>query len=310
MVTVSVIIPTYNYGRYVGQAIDSVLAQTLPVHEIIVVDDGSTDETESVLACYSDRVRVIRQRNCGVAAARNTGVASSSGELVAFLDADDTWLPLKIERQVARLLAEPELGMVHCGMREVDQAGKTVLDYSEGLDGWLANELLLFERRAIVGSGSTALVRRAAFDAVGGFDEEKDLHPSEDWDFCYRLARRYKIGFVPELLVSYRNHGVNGHLNVKRMERAMMIGFKKAFGDPDPALQNQRRKCYGNLHTNLAGSYFRAGNYREFGRHTLRSFWLSPGNIIYFLKFPLRSWQRLGTKPKRHAVDNASVQAR
>lgn len=310
MLTVSVIIPTYNYSRYVGHAIDSVLAQTLPVHEIIVVDDGSTDDTESVLAPYRDKVRVIHQQNRGVAAARNAGVANSSGELVAFLDADDMWLPTKIERQVARLLAEPEIAMVHCGMREVDPAGKTVSTYTQGQDGWIADELLLLERGAVVGPGSTALVRRSAFDAIDGFDEEKDLHPSEDWEFSYRLARRYKIGFIPELLVNYRNHGVNGHLNIKRMERGMLIAFEKAFADPDPVLQNLRRRCYGNLHTILAGSYFRAGNYFAFARHMLKSSWRRPGNIFYFLQFPLRSVQRFATRAESQRDENVSAKAR
>ena len=150
-------------------------------------------------------------------------------------------------------------------------------------------------------------MRRAAFDAVGGFDEQKELHPSEDWEFSYRLARLYKIGFVPELLVNYRFHGVNGHLNIKRMERAMLIGFRKAFSDADPIVQNQRKRCYGNLHMMLAGSYFRTGNYFEFGRHTLKSVWLRPGNIIHFLKFPLRSWQRFVTNAESQKSENISA---
>src|SRR5579863_4931679 len=101
--TVSVVIPTYNYARFLGQAIDSVLAQTCPVKEIIVVDDGSTDDTFNVLARYGPAVRALKQKNCGPAAARNRGVGIAGGDLIAFLDADDFWMPDKLAKQVRRL---------------------------------------------------------------------------------------------------------------------------------------------------------------------------------------------------------------
>src|SRR5437773_3781756 len=114
-VTVSVVIPTYNYARYLPEAIDSALAQTHAPLEVIVVDDGSTDDTPRVLAVYGDRIRVIRQANRGPGAARNTGIAAARGEYVGFLDADDVWLPRKLELQMARFEADQGLGLVHCG---------------------------------------------------------------------------------------------------------------------------------------------------------------------------------------------------
>ncbi|HEX3110532.1 MAG TPA: glycosyltransferase family A protein, partial [Thermoanaerobaculia bacterium] len=114
MKSVSVVIPSYNYARYLGEAIDSALGQTLPPLEVIVVDDGSTDDTPAVLAAYGDRIRVLRQKNAGVAVARNSGIAAARGECVAFLDADDVWLPRKLELQIP--LFTDSVGLVHCGV--------------------------------------------------------------------------------------------------------------------------------------------------------------------------------------------------
>src|SRR5690242_14754403 len=112
---VSVVIPAYNYGRFVGEAVDSVLAQSYPHVETIVVDDGSQDDTRERLAHYGNRIRYIYQQNQGLPAARNTGIRHSSGELIAFLDADDTWHPRKLEIQVRCLTDRPDLGLLATG---------------------------------------------------------------------------------------------------------------------------------------------------------------------------------------------------
>lgn len=291
MQEVSVIIPTYNYGRFIAQTIDSALGQTLPPREVIVVDDGSTDSTPEILARYGERIRVIRKQNGGVAAARNTGAEAAAGDLLAFLDADDIWLPQKLERQVQRFEEEPTLGLVHCGMQWIDAEGNpTGEGLVNGMEGWVAEEMLRFRRTTIIAPGGTTLVPRRIFQELGGFDPR--LPPSEDWDFSYRVASRYKVGFVPEALLLYRLHGVNGHLNVSRMERAMLLAYEKAFSGADSRLRRLRRRCYGNLHMVLAGSFFRAGQYRDFARHLLKSLWLTPDNGAHALGFPLRWWRR------------------
>src|SRR5687768_199170 len=109
---VSVIIPTYNSGSLVVQAVEGVLAQTRQAEEVIVVDDGSTDDTAERLQQFGERIRVVRQANGGVATARNAGLRASSGDLVAFLDADDAWHPQKLERQIALLQQHPEFGLL------------------------------------------------------------------------------------------------------------------------------------------------------------------------------------------------------
>ena len=170
MPLVSVVIPNYNYGRYLGEAIESVLAQSYPRRELIVVDDGSTDESETVLRRYGQRLRWVRQPHHGVATARNRGVQESRGTLLAFLDSDDVWFPTKLERQVARWLAEPSIGFVHCGAQVIDVNGRSVESLRDGVAGWVCKDLLLFRQPAVVTGGSGVLVPRSKFELVGGFD--------------------------------------------------------------------------------------------------------------------------------------------
>ena len=283
---VSVVIPTYNYGRFIGEAIRSVLAQTLPPSEIIVVDDGSTDQTATVVEAFGDVVRYIRQDNAGVCAARNRGVNESMSELIAFLDADDTWEPTNLEKQVARFEIDDEVGLVHCGMREFDTAtGETIRFYLDGAEECVAESLLLWEGPTIVGPGAITISRKA-FDRVGGFDTRMKV--GEDWDFCYRVARLFKIGFVAEPLVNYRKHAAAAHHNVEEMERGMLLFYDKAFGTNDPAILELRSRAYGNFHRVMAGSYLHAGRMGKFFTHAVKSIWMRPGNLEYFLRFPLR----------------------
>jgi GT2 family glycosyltransferase len=134
------------------------------------------------------------------------------------------------------------------------------------------------------------VVPRAVFEDVGGFDER--LSTSADWDLCYRIAERCRVGFVPEALVRYRFHGGNMHRNVRAMARDMLLAYAKAFSKPDPDLRRLRRLAYGRLHSMLAGSYFRAGDYRRFVRHALASVTTRPEQIGYFAGFPLRALRR------------------
>lgn len=285
--SVSVVIPAYNYGRFIGNAIRSVLAQTRPPSEIIVVDDGSTDETAVVVGEFGDEVKYIRQDNAGVCAARNRGVSESTGELLAFLDADDTWEPTNLEKQVARFESDDEIGLVHCAMREFDsETGATTRFYMEGAEDGVADNLLLWEGASIAGPGGAVTVSRKAFDRVGGFDTRMKV--GEDWDFCYRVARLFKIGFVAEPLVNYRNHRAAAHRNVENMERGMSLFYEKAFATDDPEILKLRRRAYGNFHRVMAGSYLHSGRMGKFLSHAAKSIWMRPGNLEYFLRFPVR----------------------
>ncbi len=292
MQKVSVVIPTYNYGRFLGEAIESVLAQTFPVFEIIVVDDGSSDNTEEVVAKFGDKVKYIKQKNGGVGLARNTGVKNSSGEFIALLDADDVWLPQKIERQMQLLQSDEEIGLVTTGLREFGEDGETIDKHQSGQNGWCAEKLLLYEP-VVIGPGSSALIKREVFERIGGFDERKEMHPAEDWEFCYRVAQQTKLAFLPELLVEYRNHGNNVHLQLPKFERAMLLAYEKNFRNSSMEIQKLKRQSYGALHKVLAGGYFQTQDYKQFIKHSLKCFWLQPQNIVYFAKFPLRRFRNI-----------------
>ncbi len=284
--SVSVVIPTYNYGRFIEDALRSVFNQTRSPSEIIVVDDGSTDDTASIIGTFGDGVRYIHQDHAGVCAARNRGVSESTSELIAFLDADDIWEPTNLEKQLARFESDDDIGLVYCAMREFDgETGETIQFYLEGSEDGVADNLLLWEGPTVA-PGGAVIVRLIAFDHVDGFDTRMKV--SEDWDFGYRIARRFKIGFVAEPLLNYRNHNAAAHLNIENMERGMLMFYEKAFATNDPEILKLRHQAYANFHRVMAGSYFHSGRISKFFSHAAKSIWLRPGNVEYFLRFPVR----------------------
>lgn len=306
---ISVIIPTYNYGRFIAAAVESALGQTLAPAEVIIVDDGSADTTAEAVARFGGRVRYIRQENAGVCRARNRGVKESRGELIAFLDADDIWEPTKLEKQAAIFAADKATGLVHCGMREFDsETGRTIALHLEGGEGRVAEELLLWEKPVIIGPGGTIMVTREAFDVAGGFDER--LRCGEDWDFCYRVARRYKVGFVREPLVNYRSHPAAAHRNVREMERGMGLFYEKAFAEGGPEILRLRRRALGNYNRILAGSYFQAGQYGDFLRTAAKSVWYRPAAIGYFAAFPFRKFSKLRMKTNQSGETKGGGESR
>ena len=213
-VSVSVVIPTFNRCSLVQQAIDSALAQTYPDIEIIVVDDGSTDETPRIIpAKYGDQIRYIWQENAGLSAARNHGLRLAQGEYVAFLDSDDLWLPEKLRRQVAEMEKHPEAGAVLTQARYIDINGK-VLNGRYVIGGKISPDDLTWQKqifRALPCGGSTALIRRDAFLKMGGFRE--DIHYGEDGEAWLRFATQYSVLWQAEPLALIRTHvGAQGKL--------------------------------------------------------------------------------------------------
>src|SRR5215831_18389809 len=209
---VSVVIATHNYGRFLAAALDSALGQTFPDFEIVVVDDGSTDDTPAVIRPYLREPRVNYQRTeaRGQPRAKNLGIRLARAPLVAFLDADDIWLPAKLERQVPLFDADPDVGVVYGRRLVIDEEGWE-LEYTQPPlhRGWILPRIF----RSNFVCFSSSVVRRHEFDAVGSFDESIGL--AIDYDLWLRAALGYRFDFVDEPLVKYRT----GHDSLSRRKR-------------------------------------------------------------------------------------------
>ncbi|MEE4609237.1 MAG: glycosyltransferase [Desulfobacteraceae bacterium] len=196
---VSVILPTYNRAAWLVEAVDSVLRQEGPAFELIVVDDGSSDETPLVLAVYGDRLRVLRLDRGGVSRARNQGVAASRGQLLAFLDSDDLWQPGKLAAQVAFMDGHPEIDI--CQTEEIwVRNGRRVNPRQRHRK----TAGMFFERslELCLVSPSAVMMRRRLFEAFGGFDEA--LPACEDYDLWLRIGCRHPVGLIDAPLVVKR----------------------------------------------------------------------------------------------------------
>ena len=207
---VSIIIPVYNCPDYIGQAVDSVLNQTYSNYELIVIDDGSGEETYLKLQPYQEHIRYVYQENQGVAAARNRGISMAQGEFVAFLDHDDFFLPQKLALQVGCFDSQPQVGMIHTGWRRVNQKGEYIQDVKPwhripvlDLENWVRSMPVLF---------SAMIFRRKWLEEVGGLDT--GFKQASDLDLVQRLALMgCETAWVQEVTVCYREHSGNDSLN-------------------------------------------------------------------------------------------------
>jgi glycosyltransferase involved in cell wall biosynthesis len=251
---VSAVIPTYNYAQFVREAIESALAQSWSNMEVVVVDDGSTDDTAQRLAEYGDRIRTIRQENRGLSAARNTGIREASGEYIAFLDSDDVWLPEKTAMQM-RLASEKGFEVV------VSRGGEKT------------GSALTFEDCFFIspGFGSTALMKKSLFDEVGGFDES--LRSVEDRDMMLRLTRGgRRIGVVGEELVHIRQHAASMSRKAEKMEDSFRAVLNKAFEWPEMRGRSLLMlQALGFFYRDSTWAYFEEGRRAEALRRLMLS---------------------------------------
>ena len=224
MTTVDVVIPVRNRPHLVVTCLDSVRAQSLQPNLVVVVDDGSNDETQTILSAYAadwPKLRVIRTQPRGPAHARNVGVAASEASFVAFLDSDDVWQPKKLERQMKLFAGRPEIGLVHCACVEIDERGdrlpgKTIFVQSKRGD--VFNDMI---NRFYHVTLSSAVVRRKLFSKIGGFDERM-LHV-EDADLFLQIARETEVDYIAEALVGLRSHPGNAHAHALKMDREFVF---------------------------------------------------------------------------------------
>jgi hypothetical protein len=256
----SVIIPVFNLRTYLAEAIESVLAQTLARDdvEIVVVDDGSTDGSAEVARAFLPRIRYVAQENRGLSAARNAGIRASRAPALAFLDADDRFLPDKLAASLALLAKRPEVGIVYSGVSYIDAAGAPLPDRgSIRRDGDLLPDLLLGN----LIHPNAAVVRRELVEAAGGFDET--LTSLEDWDLWLRLSRRgTRWACVPRPLAEYRIRPDAMHQNHARMADNALRVLDKFFADPTlpPEIAARRPLAYQHAHLIAAADAYRTGD--------------------------------------------------
>jgi GT2 family glycosyltransferase len=254
---VSVVVPCYNGARYLRDAIDGVLAQTHPDVELVVADDGSTDESVAIASSYGARVRVVSQPNAGPATARNLALGHATGEFVALLDADDRFHPTKLARQVACLRARVETGAVYCGWRLVDGDGRPFPE-----EGWPTVEGDLL-RTLVLGNlfhPVSVVVRRHLVDAVGGFDARCPVN--EDWDLFLRLSLTgARWACVNEALCDYRIHAGQSHERLALVYRHALAILDRTFAAPGAAtIADLRDDAYVQAHLRAAAEHYAAGD--------------------------------------------------
>lgn len=224
--TASIVVPAYNVEATIAETLRSLLDQTFVDFEIIVVDDGSSDQTTRIVAGFSDpRVRLVSQRNRGLAGAHNTGIHESRGEFIGFCDADDLWLPEKLERHIDHMRASPDVGISFSGSRMIDQDGKPLgIDQRPKLRNLTPADIF---KRNPIGNGSAPVLRRAALD---GFAYRPVYETERDWWFDenfrqsddiegwlrFALTQDWKIEGIPGLLTLYRIHTGALSANVDR----------------------------------------------------------------------------------------------
>jgi len=274
MSKVSVIIPAYNKAEYTCRTVDSVLAQTYPDIEIIVVDDGSTDQTASVKAGYGDRINYIHKSNGGACSARNEGIRRAKGEYVAFLDCDDLYCVGKIRRCVDYLEQNPRFGFVYTAAYFIDENDEIVglYDHPRSQEGSIAFKLILGNFVC----NSTVLVRRTVLQEAGFFDEK--IFTPADWDMWLRLSEVTQAGFLKKPLIKYR---VTDNYTFNRLEQARqeeLYVIEKFFRN-HPTQGILKKRALSNYHLRFAMCAFIKNDLPGFWSDCRESLKLAPWNM-------------------------------
>jgi glycosyltransferase involved in cell wall biosynthesis len=265
MPRVSAIVPAYNAAHFLPHSLPSILRQIYADWEAVVVNDGSTDDTERVvesfLPAFGGRLKYVYQVNKGLPAARNTAIRQASGEFIALLDADDVWLPRRLELGVALMDRDPAIGLVHGKVERIDIAGK-FLEYpptpaQRYLEGRIASRI--YDRKAHL-LCPTILFRKECVARIGFFDET--MRATEDRDMWFRIATKYKVGYLNEVIAQYRISASSMSRDWARMRtwQTYFIERHRASG----AVSNwQARKAFGNMYRERGDAIFNAGDLRE-----------------------------------------------
>lgn len=274
----SVIIPTHDRADFLRLAIISTLNQTFQDCEIIIVDDGAKDNTQEIVNSFSDkRIKYIRhEANKGPSAARNTGIAASNSDYIAFLDDDDEWLPKKLEKQINLLESSPSIiGGVYTGFLNIDrESGKVFTHQTPTKRGNILNDLLIDN---CIGTASTVLLRKECFERVGLFDD--NIHFSEDWDMWIRISKEFEFEYVNEPLVRHYIHAnrlssnSNREIQIKGLEMVL-----KKYGQ----LFVLNKKDRSKLHLALGVLYCFNGDAKRGRELLLKATTLNPFEIRHY----------------------------
>ncbi|MEW6125985.1 MAG: glycosyltransferase [Acidobacteriota bacterium] len=280
---VSVIIPTYNNARFLSECLDSILHQTYGNFEILLVDDGSTDDTEAVIQPYLESLRYFRKANGGPSSARNLALTQARGEFIAFQDADDIWVKDKLELQVDYLRQNAHVGVVFTDSARFDTEGGFRPSFRETY-GYVPNENI-FEELLVNHfiAMPSVMVRRRCLDEVGLFDES--LTGAEDYNLYLRLAKKYQFGFLDKVLVHVRLHGASLSDNLEQMCRDEIKNLDKiSTMFPDAAIP--KRKLAGRIYARFGRYYFsqqRFAEARRCFRQAFRHWPWQAGSLPFFL---------------------------
>ncbi len=237
---VSVIVPAYNAETFVERTLNSILTQTYTNIEVLVVDDGSQDRTAEIVESFVEkdsRVILLKQKNSGVAAARNLAIRKSKGEYIAPIDADDIWYPQKLEKQVQCILeADQSVGLVYAWSVTIAEDDVIIGGDIESSRDFKSVEGTVYPALVyanFIGNASVPLIRRSCFEKVGGYNCQLKAHNAqgcEDWDICLRIAEHYKFRVVQEFLIGYRQVEGSMSRNYKSMEKSynlIMVDFRR-----------------------------------------------------------------------------------
>ena len=301
-VTISVVIPAYNAAPYIREALESVLAQSYTNFEVIVVDDGSVDNTAQIVRDFGTAVRLVQQKNRGLAAARNAAIKEAQGEIIAPLDADDLWEPVYLEIMIDFLLQHQNAVAAYCGFRYISAAGVEI--------GRSASKVVPSEsfHETLLGDGNWLIPSAVIFyknmaERVGLFDEE--ISPVADAGLWMNLSAHSPFVGLPNQLVKYRRHGENMSNDPKLMVSANARLIEKIFGAPSDASTHwspQKRQAYTKLFSSGALQYLASGNTEESTRYFLRLLELAPLAVLQ-----LQFWRAVSRLhiPQEYQLDPA-----
>jgi glycosyltransferase involved in cell wall biosynthesis len=267
-VAVSVVITAYNAAPWIGQTLDSVLEQTYPAAEVIVVDDGSTDRTADIVLGYGQPVRYIYQENSGQPVARNRGIRTAKGNYIAFVDADDYWQSRKLELQV-ELIRSGNMAWVTCGSEFVNTSGEPVLMPIPSMSEGDVLEKLI---RGNFITSATPVVKRDIFESVGYFNEDPDARIGEDWDMWLRIAAVHPLGVVMEKLAYIRIHTLSmmSVTSINQKAKALENVVLRAVAREPDRLGRIKRKALADIYYNAGVQLIKQNKYQDARAYFIR----------------------------------------